>query len=399
MNQKIYSAKIDFKTAVGQIFPKTKVSVGLGPHPEYRYTPIQPIFDKNGNVEKDKYGIVKYTNPKWEKDYSWGKWGIALEFDSSFVLPIFTFGKLYYGRSAAKTQISLKKSEKQIALLKMRKEASLFYDSYILALNIKDVMDDVVSKIKEAESKIKKWLYEEKEGITQKDLIKLRIEKEKILYKYAKLNWQIKTLTYVFNEIEGEDWKIEDTTLKKQKIHYSLLELKNNLLNGVYAQYMKSGISAYLELYKLKRSELFPDIGLGGSFSVSYTNNVYADGYPTPGNPYNGVDGKIGIGIVFDMNFLNNYYSMKKAYSKYKTIKFTAEIEKKKKLIELQKQYNELQYLDEKIKHLKKAYKYSKGLMTMEMGNSASGFTNTKDLIDSIKDYIEMELEMFNYYF
>ena len=389
LRYEVKAAQADYDLVLAQYFPKMKMTFGLGPHPKYEYEPMR-LEQKDENDPSQGYTVI---NDNW-KHYTWdfSEYGVAVRVKAQFMMPIYTFGKFVNGRDAAKAGVAVKEAQSEIGLLKLRKEAATYYWSWVFANEMLDLMKPAVKKVEEAENKMKKMLYEEKEGVSQKDLIKLRIEKEKILYRLKGLELQHDTLKVALNKILGDNWELADSRLTKQNYKRDYDNVLSFMTNeSPYKKYLQSGLDALENLYDYELCKLFPDFGLAGYFEYKYTSSVYENDYPYANSPYNGWDGEFGIGITININYVEQGRKIQKAKAKWKAMVAKAKFMEKTVPVLIKKKYNELKSLEAQVKHVKKARKYSKGWMTMEFTNYESGFNNTKDLIDAVKVHFENE--------
>lgn len=383
----IEKAEADYDYVIAQMFPKIKIKVGGAPHPKYVYE-NSVLVDSDGDGAPD--GIKER---KWHKYYD--EWGFAFRFRTEVVLPIYTFGKIFAAKHAAQAQIDVRKAEAEIADLKIRKEAAAFYWSWVMAQNYFEILEPAMKQIDKAEEKLRDMLYEEKEGVSQKDLNKLLIEKEKIQYLYERLELQTDTLKSLITEILGENWAFADKEIVKEDFSKDLPELVNFMKQkSPYSVYIQKGVYAYEKLYRLEVRRFFPDFGITGSYSYKYTSSVDERNYSEANSPYNGNDGEIGIGFIFNLNILEQVSKMKKAKAELNYMKSKARLAERTVSLQIQRKYNDLKALDSHITHLKKIRKTTKGMMTAEYANYDSGMkTDTKDLIDAVKSFFENEQE------
>lgn len=385
LKYKIDSAVADHDKVLAQYFPKIKLTFGLGPHPKYEY--------ERARIDSDESGFPILVESKWNK-YYWdaSEYGIAIRLRGEFILPIYTFGKFKNGLEATNAQIDVRKAEAEIGELKIRKEAAVFYWSWVMAKEMLDTMEPALEQVNKAEEKLKQMLYDEKEGVKQKDLIKLKIEKEKLAYKHKKLLLQIDTLKSVISEILGENWGFADTSMKTVDYKKDYDQLVEYMFSeSPYSKYLLSGLSAYKNLYELERCKLLPDFGLAGYYSYKYTSSVYEKNYPDPNSPYNGYDGEIGFGLVLNLNILEQVRNVQKAKAEWRAIKAQASFAKKSAPLIIRQKHNDLMAIESQVKHMKNARKYSKGWMLSEFTNYESGFDSTNDLIDAVKVFFENE--------
>lgn len=389
LRQEIKVAQANYDTVLAQYFPKVKMTFGLGPHPKYEYEPMR-LEQKDENDPAKGYTVI---NDNW-KHYTWdfSEYGVALRLKAQFMMPIYTFGKFVNGRDAAMAGVEMSAAQAEIGELKLRKEAVTYYWSWVMANEMLDLMKPAIKKVNEAEEKIKKMLYEEKEGVSQKDLIKLRIEKEKLQYRLKGLELQHDTLKDALNAILGDNWKIADKILRKEIYKRDYDNIVTYMSNeSPYRKYLQNGLDALENLYQFELCNLAPDFGFAGYFEYKYTSSVYENDYPYANSPYNGWDGEIGIGITMNINFVEQARKIQKAKAKWKAMIAKAKFMEKTVPVLVKKKYNELMALESQVRHVKNARKYSKGWMTMEFSNYESGFNNTNDLIDAVKSYFENE--------
>ena len=387
---KVQMAQADYDYVIAQMFPQIKIITGIGPHPGYEYKKSEILPDDDGD------GLPEFKERTWNKYYSdIKKWGVALRAKIEFVLPIYTFGKIYAAKHAAEAQVELRKAESKIADLKIKKEAATIYWSWVMAQSYIEIMEPAMKEIDKVEEKIRDMLYEEKEGVTQKDLNKLLIEKEKIQYLYDRLIFQTDTLKALITEVLGENWAFADKEMTKQDFSKEIPELVDFMKqNSPYSVYLQKGLYIYEKLYRLEVRRTLPNFGMMGSYSFRYTNSVDERNYPEANSPYNGYDGEIGIGLSFNLNIMEQVRKIEKAKAEWNYMKAKAFFAEQNVSLEIRRKYNDLKALDSHITHLKKIRKTTKGMMTTEYANYDSGMTtDTKDLIDAVKAFFENEQE------
>lgn len=386
LRYKIESAEADYNKVLAQYFPKIKFVFGVGPHPKYEY--------ERASIEGDSETGYTFKESSWNKYYfDASEYGVAIRMKGEFVMPIFTFGKIWKGLQVSKANIEVKKAESLIGELKIKKEAIMYYWSWVMVNEILSFMEPAVQKVDEAEEKLKQMLYEENEGVKQKDLIKLRIEKEKLTYNLKKLQLQKETLKNVLDTVLGDNWEISDTTLTVMKFEKNYDEIINFMFSSSpYSKMMTNGLIAYENLYRLEICKLLPDFGFVGAYSYKYTSSVFEKNYPSADSPYNGWDGEVGVGLSISLNFVEQGRNVQKAKAEWNAFKSQVNFLKKTYPLQMKEKYNTLKSLELQLFHIGKAKKYAKGWMTAEFSNYESGSNSPTDLVDAVKLYFENEL-------
>lgn len=395
-NQKIEQAENDYWIAYSEHFPKISMTVGASPYSSYDY---MPAYNEKNTANPEEADI--FHHEEWQRDKSFKHFGMAIRFDGDIVLPIFTFGKIWNMEKAAKGQIDPKKAERGISTLKLGKEAASFYYSFIMAMDMRSVMETSVEKINEAEKKLEEMLYEENKSVSQKDIVKLRIEKEKLLYNFDKLDLTIDTLNSVMNNVLPAGCELKDKYMTKVNFAATEDQLRDYFLTkSAYNRLAVSGISAYESLYKYEISNFFPNFGAVGNISEKYTSSVRDSNYAALTNTsYNGWTGEAVVDFSYDINIVEQVFRYKKAKSVYKAKSFEVFFAKESAVLDIKRKYNELKALDSQIEHTKKSHKYAKGWMAMEFANHENGNYTPADLAAAVKSFIEQEYLLISAYY
>ncbi|HSA33180.1 MAG TPA: TolC family protein [bacterium] len=376
LDANIEAAQAEVDRAIWQYFPRIKVTFGMAPFPRYEYEP-------------ETIG--------WKRSYHLGDLGVALRAYGEVTLPIYTFGKIEYAREAAEKGVAVKEAEKKIAVLDLRKQAASFYYSHVMASDMLNMVDLSIEKIVEAEEKLEQWLYDGKEGVSQNDLIKLRIEKERLLFSKDRVLASQATLKALFDRVLGPGYALKDEFMFKVDFPFSREMLESHLIErSSYRSLIVNGLGALESLYRFEKSNFFPNLGAMGNYRIDYTSSVDDRGYPLPSSPYNGYGGEAGVGLEFNLNILEQVAKMRKARSEWKAKEYQASFMIEATLLDLRRKYDELRALDSQVEHLRKAHKMAKGWMTAEFLNYESGMLSTRDLIDAVKAFVEQEYALVN---
>ncbi len=372
--ERVAAAEADVFRAKGQHFPKVKLTIGMAPFPHYVYNP---------------------EKVEWDKSYYIGDLGIALQARGEFTLPLYTFGKISNALEAAEKGVEVRRAEKDLSISGLRKEAASFYYSYVMSNDLRHVIELSLEKVSEAEEKLEQWLYEGKEGISQSDLIKLRIEKERLLAALDKVKATQSVLDALFEKVLGKGYSLKDEFMFLVEFPYTLEDIQAHLLrSSPYQRLAVSGLGALEAMYKFEKSQFFPNIGIAGDYRIDYTSSVDDRGYPLPTSPYNGYGGEIGIGLEFNLNILDQVARMRKARAEWQAKMYEVSFAKETMLLELRRKYEDLEALASQVEHAKAAHKLAKGWMTTEMMNYEVGMFSTRDLVDAVKAFVESEYQL-----
>ncbi|RMG62884.1 MAG: hypothetical protein D6715_11800, partial [Calditrichaeota bacterium] len=167
----VRQAELKYQEAVAAaVLPKFELTNmwGLLPRARARYTPT---------------GVL--TSP----DTSTGLGDLRpfTQVDVDMLQPIYTFGKLKGLRQAAASGIEVSQAQVEKRREEVRLLVRKFYWGIVLGNELLNVLQDVRSKMDEAEEKINEKLDEGDESVSQNDLFKLQIFRYQVEKQYRKI--------------------------------------------------------------------------------------------------------------------------------------------------------------------------------------------------------------------
>ncbi len=237
-----------------------------------------------------------------------GQQGITGHVDVQAILPIWTFGKLSAGKTAAKHLVGATEALLQRARDQAAFDVARAYWGYQTSRNAETAAQKVRDKIKDAQQTAQKLLKEKSEQITKSDALKLDYLAEEI---EAGLASTLKNRTLAITGLRllvgaqpGEDLPIAQQDLPDAPPPPNGDEiLRRALEQRPETRAANEAVSARQALVELARAKLWPDFGLVGGFLFTTTTN--ADNPPSPfvNNPYHAASGYIALGMqgTFDI--------------------------------------------------------------------------------------------------
>jgi outer membrane protein TolC len=257
-----------------------------------------PIFEERGNA-------LRSTS-------NWNKWGPFLQGAGQVVQPLYSFGMLDSYKRAAENQILARAEQADMKRLEILATAKEFYYGYLMATALDNLVDDLVGFLEEAVKTAEENTTEEsggkhkKSSIKPHDVYRLKAALEDLRQKKLLAVQGRRTAEHAVSWISGMNFEhLPDRPLEAEAFEKKPIDdyLKIARANRPEYRALKAGQEARAALRDAKRAQSYPLVFVGGFVSQSwspvrdYQPSVYAN------DPFNHLQGGIGLGIKFDLEF------------------------------------------------------------------------------------------------
>lgn len=236
-------------------------------------------------------------------------WGPYTHFKAQAALPLYTFGRLKAGETAAEERAAVEKARLRDVRNAVALEVKRYYHTRLFALSMLPPLRNGLSSVRSALAQAQTE-YEEGSGtVTQVDLSQLEfgiseLEKHLIVAEEGEslaLSALKHTMSLPFDSALAQ----ADARLTYPS-EVTLPALATFLVEAAerrpeWAQ-IKHGKKATLALADAERLANAPVLFLGGEFQYDWTPMRTDDTNPYHYDPYNGVTGGLALGLQFDLN-------------------------------------------------------------------------------------------------
>ncbi len=299
----------------GAILPKLDLDMGMGPAPGLKLLDDYRPVVINGR-ESDSMSIKNQS-----RTYDFSNWGPTFGMQARIAQPLNLY-RYRAGHLAAKLNIAVAKDEFYKQKMQISKESQEIYFGWIYSAKMMKETSKALNDFSDAEEKMEEMLDDEEEGISQKDLLKLRANLFQLQkgYNEAKTGYQRAQLGARFFLFLADTIKFQpkDTVLSKIPVHLPSLDSLKMLLIHHHPDLRRlaNGLSAREELIKVAKGELGPDIFLFGGFDYTKTwsrkrESGGKDAFTK--DPLNDLSGVGGLGFRLRLNLWARNERVKKA--------------------------------------------------------------------------------------
>src|SRR5581483_10929091 len=237
-----------------------------------------------------------------------GEQGVTGHVEVQAILPIWTFGKLTAGKSAAGHLVTATEALLQRARDQAAYDAARAYWGYQTARNADTSVQKIRDRLKEAQQTAQKLLKEKSEQITRSDAMKLDYLAEEIEAQHASAvknrDLALTGLRLLIGAQPGEALDIAQQDLPAAPASPSPdALLQRALQQRPETKAAAEAIAARQALVDLARARLWPDVGLVGGARFTETTNASDPSGPFVFNPYHEATGYVALGLqgTFDI--------------------------------------------------------------------------------------------------
>jgi outer membrane protein TolC len=316
------------------ILPRLRVSLAYGPAP--------------GVNEKIDTSYVNGT-PFYERyeEFNFTKLGSYFGMSAEFTQPL-NFGRLNLANKALKAGHKVKLAEIKKTEYKYSTDLQMLYYGYQLAKATNKLATKVRTQIIDALDDMEEKLDEEDESVSQLDFLELKsglFEIEDGLYeteeglKRAKAN-----IEFLFTEQKPEEVIGADTNLVKHPAKIPSFETLDSLLITHHPdlKQLKFGLIGLENKMHLEYSDLGPGFFIFGKFEFAKSwarDRLSQDKDAFAQDPLNKIEGAIGIGAQFNLNFWNTHHKAVESKLEYKSLQLKGDYAEEGLRLKLKERY------------------------------------------------------------
>lgn len=346
-----------------------------------------------GNYPEDRI----YLDPDATND--WSKVGILTRMRISGVQPIFTWGAVRKAIEAA--ELGIRAVEQQSVATKKEIQILLseLYFSYVLSLEIERLLRDADEKMGQIERAMEKQEKENPADLDESDVFKFRVfkaqfgiqrEEVKRSLEFVRESWN-----YVLRNDKGIIYEPETRFLDPLFSDMSELSYYQNsaMINRPELEaigYSQDALSMYI---KSLRAQNKPGLFLG--FTTTFASTPVRPKQPNPfiQTPENTFNTAVGLTIRQNLNFLQVKTSLQRSRLEVKRLEFIENAIKDGIMLELNDSFRIAAISKVKVEQTQEALKIAKEWLRSEQLDYDLGFGESKDLIDAVRQELELRLE------
>lgn len=365
------------------ILPKFYVSMMVGPAPGLKE-------DISGGDTVDVYDFSK-MGPFW---------GV----EGKFVQPL-NFGQYHSGKMALEADLQQKTFEIENKLNKKEVELQSYYYNYLLALEMIRLAEDAQKQVDNAYDKMEEALDEDDGTVSQMDFLNLKAKmhtvKEGVIDAQLGMRRVQLAIRFSLGLKDGETFVAEDSLLMPRTERMPTLDEVRSLTSSTHPELkqLEAGLKARRIQMDLAEAKLAPEFFVMGQFTYvkSWAGNrkiMQKDAFAE--DAVNKLDGLIGVGLRYNLNFWKNWEKFRASRTEYKSLQLKGNYAADGLVAKAEEQYYQLQAAKEKMDALKESLRASESILKGAAMQYDLDKSKTGDLVSAYTQNVNMKKD---YYF
>jgi cobalt-zinc-cadmium efflux system outer membrane protein len=361
-------------------FPEATLRNVWGPIPRQR-------------ADYNEYGVLNSPDTALGiRDLRW-----FTQLDIELAQPIYGFGKISSRIKAAEhrteaSQAGLAGTETEV-LFRVRE----LYWGVVLATELQRVVDGVLGQVAEAEEKLQEQ-YDEGNA-TQNDMFKFRLFEYEIHRRVREVETGLDEARAGLQAIMGVDdgvtVRVETEVLEPVALTLDSLDayLAMARENRADLRELRRGIAARRSLVEAAESDRWPNLFVGGGFSMNRAPSRFDPENPFWRNPTNFTRGALLVGLDWDVNFLHHRDEAR--VQRFETAKLEALVDPLLAQVdrEIRAAYNVARRARADLEEGEEALQASENWLRATLQTYDIGIGEINDVIDAFQANVQMETE------
>lgn len=289
------------------------------------------------------------------------------------VIQPLNYGQYISGKRAA--EADLRQQEMNVIDKENKKNVELqsYYFNYLLALEMKRLVQDAKRQMDKAYDQLEEALDEDKPGVSQMDLLQLKSNMYTIDEGVIDADMALRQLQLAMRfslGLKEEDFFLpHDSLLTVRQEVIPTLEEARRIALQVHPELrrLNAGLEARSYQVELAEAKLGPEFFLMGEFSYakSWAGNRQAiQKNAFSQDAVNHISGSLGFGIRYRLNFWKSWESVKIARTEYRSLRLTEKYAADGILLRLEEQYLKTEAQLKKVESLRTSLRASESILT-----------------------------------
>lgn len=337
-----------------------------------------------------------YLDPAAIND--WGNPGLFTRFRIQGVQPIFMWGAINKAIEAAQTGVKATEQEYEATRAELELRLYDLYHSYIFALEIERLLNDAEDKVDQIGNALDKQMDENPAEVDESDVFKFKVFKAQFGIQKAEV---IQSLLFVH-----ETWKyalrndantiyepeirfLDPVENQVQPIDFYQNSAKTNRAELLGLELGRTAMQQYIGSLK---SRNLPGLYLG--FTTTFASTPVRPRQPNPfiSTPENTFNTALGFTIRQNLNFFQAKTSLERSKLEVNRLDFLKDAMQDGIILEVNEAYRNAALAEVTVEKTDEALQIAKEWLRMEQLDYDLGFGESKDLVDAVRQELELRL-------
>lgn len=303
--------------------------------------------------------------------YDFSKMGPYWGVQAKFIQPL-NLGQYRAGKMALEADVQQKSFDIENQVHKKDVELQTYYYNYLLAKEMIRIADDAKSKVDEAYEKLEEALDDDDPNVSQMDLLNLKAKmhtvKEGVVEANLGMRRVMLAIRFSLNLDEDDSFVASDSVLLPRKEPLPMLDEVRELTLKYHPELrqLSAGLRARRLQMDLAEAKLAPEFFIMGE--VEYVKSWAGNRSVLQKNAFaedavNKLDGVIGIGVRYNLNFWKNWEGFRASRIDYRALQLKESYASDGLMARAEEQYYQVVAAKEKLDALTESLRASESIL------------------------------------
>lgn len=336
--------------------------------------------------------------------YDFSKMGPYWGVQARFVQPL-NLGQYRAGKAALEADLEQKTYDIENQVHKKDVELQSYYYNYLLAKEMQRIASEAQDKVDEAYEKMEEALDDDDPNVSQMDLLNLKAKMHTVKEGVAEANLGMKrvmlAIRFSLNLREEDTFVAEDSVLVPRPEPLPTLDEVRELTARYHPELkqLTAGLKARRIQMDLAEAKLAPEFFVTGEFQYvkSWAGNrsiMQKDAFSE--DPVNKLEGMVGIGLRYHLNFWKNWEKYRSAKTDYRGLQLKESYAVDGLIAKAEEQYYIVEAAKEKMDAMKESLRASEAILKGAAMKYDLDKSNTGALVSAYTQNVTMQKD---YYF
>jgi outer membrane protein TolC len=338
----------------------------------------------------------EYLDPN--ADHDWEHWGLFTRLRIQGAQPVFTWGAIGKAVTAAETAVKSTQQEKEATRAELELRLYDLYYSYTYALEIERLLRDAEDKMGQIGNALEKALDESPDEVDESDKFKFDVFRAQFGIQKKEvdesLNFVKETWAYILRNNEGVVYRpqirfLDPVSTQLQGISYYQSSAVDNRSELKAISYGRTALEQYISSMKAQN---LPGLYFGFTTTLASTPVRPKQDNPFISSPGNTFNTALGFTIRQNLNFFQARTSLKRSRLEVNRLEYLEDAAQDGVILEVNEAYRKAAVAEVKVEQTQEALTIAKQWLRMEQLDYDLGFGESKDLVDAVRQELELRL-------
>ncbi len=340
-------------------------------------------------AKNDGLGGPPLTEATKMYDLNFGQPGVTVRAGAEAVLPIYTFGKLDALEAAGAKGVEAGEALLVRAKDEAEYQAAQAYYGFVFADESRRVIVDTMKRLDEADEVLQRLRREKSDQVTQMDLYKLAFYRQQaevqIVAAESGAQYALAAIRLLIGARPGEPLEIAATGFAEPEGALGPIDayVAQALEARPELRAILAGIGAREQEVIIREAQYYPDFGIAGFARWAWTSNATRQLSPFAYDPYNELNGGIGLVMRYQWDFPQKAFLLEQARAELEKMHHQRELLRAAVALEIEKSWNETKASITKAEKQGVAEKNARRWALAAFQSFDLGTGDTRELVDA----------------